>query len=185
MPKPPLYRKVNTQARGVHHLTGGSYRHERHSKREQHSDAPRRSMHGKVRRGLDYTPLFKFLLSKVGAEWDAVYAEAVARLDRAEPIFRLVALHEEDRKAFVCVGESSYYSGLYVDAEGRLQKVNLDLGPSSLLPQCKCCTHTFNGLRFTRPFAGVLLPGVQSAARPGQSNDKLTAASDTSPRPAE
>ena len=163
MPKPPLYRKVNTQARGVHHLTGGSYRHERNTKRELLSDSPRTSMHGKVRRGLDYTPLFKFLLSKVGAEWNQVYAEAVARLDRSEPIFWLVALHEHERKDFVCVGESSYFSGLYVNSEGRLQKVNPSLGPSSLLPQCKCCTHTFNGHRFTKRFSG-LLPGVQPPA---------------------
>jgi hypothetical protein len=163
MPKPPLYRKVNTQARGVHHLTGGSYRHDRNTKKELRSETPRTPMHAKVRRGLDYTPLFKFLLSKVGAEWNRVYAEAVARLDRPEPIFWLVALHEHERKDFVCVGESSYYSGLYINSEGRLQAVNPSIGPSSLLPQCKCCTHTFNGLRFTRRFSG-LLSGVQLSA---------------------
>jgi hypothetical protein len=111
-------------------------------------------MHGKVRRGLDYTPLFKFLLSKIGSDWNDVYSEAVARLDRPDPIFWLVALHEHERREWVCLGESTYYSGLYVNADGRLEAVNPDLGPSSLSPGCDCCTHTFNGVRFTRRFRG-------------------------------
>jgi hypothetical protein len=152
MQKPPLFRPVNTKARGVHHRFGGSYKHERNTKEAQRSDAARKSMHGKVRRGLDYTPLFKFLLSKVGASWNDIHAEAVTRLDRPDPMFWLVALHEHERREYVCVGEASYYSGLYVDADGRLQIVNPNLGPSSLSLQCGCCTHTFNGVRFTKPF---------------------------------
>jgi hypothetical protein len=112
-------------------------------------------MGAKEQRGLDYTPLFKFLLSKVGKEWNAVHAEAMRRLDRPDPIFWLVALHQHERKDYVLVGESSYYSGLYVDQAGLLQFVNPSLGPSSFVPQCKCCTHTFNGARFTRPFSGL------------------------------
>lgn len=67
----PLYRKVNTRARGVRHRSGGEYRHERNSKRERRNEdaeVSRGSMHGRQQRGLDYTPLFKFLLSKVGKE---------------------------------------------------------------------------------------------------------------------
>jgi hypothetical protein len=59
----PLYRKVNTQTHRVHHHTGGNYRTERKALGE--SDASRSPMHGKSRRGLDYTPLSRFLLSKV------------------------------------------------------------------------------------------------------------------------
>ncbi len=162
MQKPPLFRKVNTLARGVHHHTGGDFRHERNTKSALISDSPRTSMGAKVKRGLDYTPLFRFLLSKVGDVWVEVHEEAIARLDRPDPIFWLVALHEHERSDYVRVGESSYYSGLFVDFDGRLQKVNADLSPSSLLPQCKCCTHTFNGQRFTRRF-GELLQGVQVA----------------------
>ena len=149
---PSLFRRVNTKARGVHHRFGGDYRHQRHTKREAHSDATRQSMHGEVQRGLDYTPLFKFLLSRISCDWNSTHAEAVARLDRPEPIFWVVALHEQDRKESVRIGQSSYYSGLYVDSAGKLQAVNPDLGPSSLSPQCGCCTHTFNGVRFTRRF---------------------------------
>ncbi len=144
--KEPLYRKVNTRARGVRHRSGGDYRHERHTKREANADVRRGSMHGAPRRGLDYTPLFRFLLSKVGADWDAVYSEAVARLDRPEPIFWMVARHEHERREVVVLGESSYYSGLYVDEANRLRVVNPALGPADLRPGCTCCTHTFNGV---------------------------------------
>lgn len=144
--KEPLYRKVNTQTHGVHHETGGNYRTER--KAAAHSEASRGSMHGKRKRGLDYTPLFKFLLSKVGSEWDSIYSEAVDRLDRPDPIFWLVARHESERLEIVRIGESSYYSGLYVDDAGILRVVNPDLRPEDLTPSCSCCTHTFNGVRF-------------------------------------
>ena len=116
------------------------------------SDAPRQSMHGKVQRGLDYTPLFRFLLSKVGLPWNETYAVAIARLDRSEPIFWLVALQAHEGQEFVRLGESSYYSGLYVDANGLLQIVNPSLNESSIAPFCNCCTHTFNGKRFTQNF---------------------------------
>lgn len=146
--KDPLYRKVNTRARGVHHHFGGDYRHERNTKKAQRSDARRESMHGRPRRGLDYTPLFRFLLSKIGEDWDTVYAEAVARLDRTDPIFWMVARREEDRQDVVRMGQSSYYNGLYVDGDNRLQKVDPDLGPERLKADCDCCTHTFNGKPF-------------------------------------
>lgn len=144
--KDPLYRKVNTQTHGVRHDTGGDYRNER--KALEQSGASRSAMHGKRRRGLDYTPLFRFLLSRVGSEWDSVYGEAVARLDRPDPIFWLVARQEGERREMVRVGESTYYSGLYVDEEGILRVVNPDLRPEDLVPSCECCTHTFNGVRF-------------------------------------
>lgn len=85
-----LYRKVNTRARGVHHHTGGDYRHERNSKRERSNAADevsRGSMHGHTRRGRDYTPLFRFLLSKVGEDWAGVLQEAQRRLDAEAPIY--------------------------------------------------------------------------------------------------
>lgn len=146
--KEPLYRKMNTQTHGVHHDTGGNYRDQRVA--VGRSDASAGKMHGKRRRGLDYTPLFRFLLSRVGAEWAAVYSEAVARLDRPDPIFWLVARDDGERREIVRVGESSYYSGLYVDDAGLLQVVDPDLRPESLVPSCTCCTHTFNGVPFGR-----------------------------------
>jgi hypothetical protein len=156
--KQPLYRKVNTTAHGVHHVKGGDYRDVRSSRENEATEVSREPMTGRRKRGLDYTPLFRFLLSKSGQKWDAVYREAISRLDRSEPIFWLVALRENERERYVLQGESTFYSGMYVDAEGILQVVDPSLGPSSLVPSCKCCTHTFNGVPFTRPFAGLGKP---------------------------
>ncbi len=150
--KEPLYRKVNTRALNVRHRFGGDYRHERNTKSALNDDRLQKSMHGKVQRGLDYTPLFRFLLSKVGSSWDEVYGEAVSRLDKPDPIFWMVALEADQRKDYVCIGESSLYSGLYVDENGQLQIVNPNIGSSSLAPGCACCTHTFNGSVFTQRF---------------------------------
>lgn len=152
MEKKPLFRKVNTLARGVRHNFGGEYRHERNTKAESSLDISRKSMHGRHCRGLDYTPLFKFLLSKVGSEWNQVFSEAVSRLDEREPVFWLVALHESERKDVVRVGESSYYSGLYVDSSGLLKVVNPELSAAEMTPSCPCCTHTFNGVRFGKSY---------------------------------
>ena len=149
MNKKPLYRRVNTRARGVHHDHGGDFRHSRNQKGE-----PPRQMSRGRKRGLDYTPLFRFLLSKEGQLWEPVYREAASRLDRTEPIFWLVARPGEAGTAVVRIGESSYYTGLFVDEGGRLRRVDPGIGPESLAPGCPCCTHTLNGVPFTRPFPG-------------------------------
>jgi hypothetical protein len=159
--KDPLYRRVNTKARGVHHNSGGEYRHQRNTNTEALSEGLRQSMHGKVRRGLDYTPLFRFLLSKVGSPWNQVHAEAVARLDKPDPIFWLVAAPGQSEQEYVRVGESSYFSGLRINEAGLLELVNASIGPSSLAPLCGCCTHTFNGVRFTKQFGGVAVTPSQ------------------------
>jgi len=148
--KQPLYRKVNTRARGVHHRFGGDYAHDRSG--EKDDDAKRGKMHGRQRRGLDYTPLFKFLQNSVGKKWDDVFSEATARLDRDVPIFWLVARRDEDKEAYVRCGDNSYYSGLYVDDDGILQRVDDSVDETTLSPSCSCCTHTFNGKRFTLSF---------------------------------
>lgn len=146
-PKKPLYRKVNTKAKGVRHDFGGDYKYSRGAKRDT-LETVKGSMHGKRERGLDYTPLFKFLLSKVGADWNEVFNEAKSRLDKIEPIYWLVALREEDRQEYVRVGESTYFSGMYVDDEGKLQLVNPALLARDMKPFCECCTHTLNGKVF-------------------------------------
>jgi len=146
--KKPLYRSVNTRTHGVHHGSGGDYRWSRRREDRMHEGA----MGGRQRHGLDYTPLFRFLLSRVGEDWDAVHAEAVARLDRVEPIFWLVARPEAERQPFVRIGENSYYSGLYIDEDNRLRLVDPALRVEDMEPACACCTHTFNGVPFTRKY---------------------------------
>lgn len=95
--------------------------------------------------------MFRFLQSRVGSQWDATYAEANARLDTTEPIFWIVARTEHERREVVRLGESSYFSGLFVDEQGRLQRVNPALHAEDMVPNCTCCTHTFNGVRFGHP----------------------------------
>lgn len=144
----PLYRSVNTRTHGVEHGMGGEFRHDRHSKKFASNDVVRAPMNSGLRHGRDYTPLFRFLLSKVGNPWDQVYADAKSRLDTADPIFWLVARCEDQREEFVRVDESSYFSGLFIDEDGLLQVVNPDLSARDMKPFCTCCTHTLNGVRF-------------------------------------
>ena len=152
MEKKPLYRKENTTAHNVwRNNPGGHYRHQRNSKMEIRSDAARGSMHGIKHHGYDYTPLFRFLLSRVGGDWDEIFSEAVSRLDRPEPVFWIVARYEHEKREIVGVGESSCFSGLYIDEQKRLQIVNPQLKAEDMTPTCSCCTHTFNGVVIGKP----------------------------------
>ena len=101
------------------------------------------------RRGLDYTPLFRFLLSKVGCDWSVVLKEAQSRLDKDEPIYWMVVIEETETCAhthpdYFRSGENSYHSKLFVD-DNKLQLVNPEFRNEHLYPSCSCCTHTFNG----------------------------------------
>jgi hypothetical protein len=149
--KQPLYRKVNTTTHGVHHGYGGDYRDTR---AQSNKAQAMQSMGAKQRRGLDYTPLFRFLLSKVGSNWDQVHSEAVARLDREEPIHWMVDVRAPlgTPEPTLRAGESSYWSRLYVDEDKRLRVRDPAITHTSLHPYCACCTHTFNGVSFTRKY---------------------------------
>lgn len=150
--KKPLYRKVNTKARGVWHNKGGDYSWSRNSRQKKSRRSSLEAMGGRMQRGLDYTPLFRFLLSKVGEDWDRVHSEAVSRLDKEEPIWWMVARTEADKRARFGIAESTYFSGLYVDENNRLAVVDPDLRIEDMEPYCPCCTHTFNGKPFVRKF---------------------------------
>lgn len=151
--KKPLYRKANRTARGARHSgKGGEYKWSRNAKADNQDALRQGSMRSNLRHGLDYSPLFKFLLSRVGQDWDETYREAVARLDQPDPIFWMVARSESEERPRVRVGENAYFSGLYIDADNRLARVDPDLSLDDLEPSCACCTHTFNGEKFTRAF---------------------------------
>jgi hypothetical protein len=64
----------------------------------------------------------------------------------------MVARTEAERRPFFRAGENSYYSGLYVDDDGKLAKVAPELRNEDLWPSCPCCTHTFNGAPFVRNY---------------------------------
>jgi hypothetical protein len=151
--KEPLYRKVNTRTHGMHRHGGGEYKWTRGSKASEVDQSTIGSMHAKTLHGLDYTPLFKFLLSRVGRNWSETYGEAVKRLDREEPIFWLVARSDIERRASVRTGENSFFSGMFVDDNGQLALVSPNLRIEDMVPFCPCCTHTFNGKPFVRSFS--------------------------------
>lgn len=153
--KPNLFRKVNTTARGVRHDLGGDFKTSRNAKNDSREFAIG-SMHGKQLRGLDYTPLFRFLLSKIGSDWDQTFSEAVSRLDKPDAIFWLVAKNDAQKQEMVRVGESSYFSGMFIDEDGKLQLTNPLIKAESLMPFCSCCTHTLNG----KVFGGKYPSGV-------------------------
>ena len=135
----PLYRKVNSRTIKNNHHTGSDARHDRNTKR-----GLSRSMKKNVQRGLDYTPLYMFLLSKVGEDFDKVHSEAIKRLDKEEPIFHMVSKDKEG-VGYFRGGENSLFSSLYIDDNNTLQKINPNLSNEDLEPSCTCCTHSFNG----------------------------------------
>lgn len=81
-----------------------------------------------------------------------MYSEAVSRIDTPAPIFWMVAEHDADQEAVVRLGENAYFSGLFIDADNRLALVHPALSVEDMRPTCACCTHTFNGERFTQPY---------------------------------
>ena len=143
----PLYRKVNSKAYNCKHNSGPDAKDDRNTKKGMP-----KSMKKNDQRGLDYTPLYKFLLSKIGEDWGVVFATAIRRLDKEEPIYHLVARTEADRENYVRCGESSFYSGLYIDENNKLQLVNPSLKNEDLFPSCSCCTHTLNGTRLNKTY---------------------------------
>ncbi len=144
--KEPLYRKYNKLARGFHLNTpGGEFRHQRNTKELKNFEGDHMSI-GRTREGYDYTPLFKFLLSRLGRNWDEVFSEALQRLDKQEPIFWLVDLHfKEGDYGIVRIGESSYYSKLTVQND---LLALADAEATAPDKRCTCCTHTFNGIAY-------------------------------------
>ncbi len=148
----PLYRKVNTKARGVHHLFGRDYKRDRAKDKQKNFDVTKVKMKSGVSRGLDYTPLFRFLLTKVGEDFDAVFSEAIKRLPKPDPIYWMVIDPDVNSRAYFRAGETSLFSTLFVDEQGRLALVDPDLRNEDLYPDCPCCTHTFNGELFLNPY---------------------------------
>jgi hypothetical protein len=159
--KKPLYRKVNTKTHGVRHNSGGKAKWDRNTKDSRKKGGSKQSMGGRKQRGLDYTPLYKFLISRVGHDWDETYSEAKSRLDREgaeKAIFWIIPQDELEPRPLIRTGESSYYSGLFIDDDNILQRIDPDMTIDDLFPSCNCCTHTFNGNVYTNKHPGYELP---------------------------
>jgi hypothetical protein len=159
--KKPLFRKEKKTGLSCHYYVerGGQHRHDRHSKKMKQFDGDHLPMNsGKF--GYDFTPLYMFLLSKVGQNWDKIYSEACDRLplEYRERIFDLIQTIEgtivDDRKQIrevVRGGESAYYSALKVE-DGILLKINPEFNPQNVFG-CLCHTHSFNGKPLKSPLS--------------------------------
>lgn len=156
-----LYRKVNTKARHVNHNKGGDAKYSRNTK-----EGISKSMKRGVNRGLDFTPLYKFLLSKVGQDWDKVYSEAVSRLDGNEHAIWHIVQDDSPKREYPYIAdpltarifrgvsrvdESTEYSKLHI-VNGKLEIVDPGITNEMLTPSCSCCTHTFNGKVLVKNF---------------------------------
>ena len=111
------------------------------------------SCHG-AQIGWDYTPLFKYLLSKVGQSWNDIYKDVKSRLNSTIPIYWMVYRYRniDNLVGYIRVGKSTYYSSLCVDSKGLLQYVDKTIDQHTLKPDCDCCTHTFNGKKFSKKY---------------------------------
>lgn len=148
--KKPLYRTVNTRVphMGLWHDFGSDAKYDRNTKQ-----GVSKTMKNKKKRGLDFTPLYMFLLSKVGQKWDDVYSEAKSRIPESETEAIEHMFYKETtysiNNGYCRMGEGSMYSTLEIDENGLLQKTHPELAIESLYPSCNCCTHTFNGKPLT------------------------------------
>ena len=125
--KKPLYRTVNTRSHHVNHYRGigPDAKNDRNTK-----EGLKKSMNSR-KLGLDFKPLFMFLLSKVGEKWDDVYSEAKARIPSTE--LHVIEWMFGDFDT-VRLGDNAYYSSLIVDEDGILQKKST-IGIESI---CSC-----------------------------------------------
>ncbi|RVR15362.1 hypothetical protein EOL35_26440, partial [Escherichia coli] len=77
-----LYCSVNTTTRHHSNNPGAEYCWERNRKRVgDELLAKRESIHGGQKHGRDYTPLFYFLIKKIGKSWNEIFSEVCGRLD--------------------------------------------------------------------------------------------------------
>lgn len=146
----PLYRKVrNNESYNKQH-NGTDYKHTRNTKKQildedgsyclkqNETMSKQRSSNG-----YDYTPLYKFLHSKEGKDWDSVYSEAKLRLDSDEAIWHIVETESDLIPHSISrTGESQYYHSMYIDNENKLRFIDKS---ETITPTCKCCTWTLNG----------------------------------------
>lgn len=143
--KKPLYRTVNTRSHSVNYYRGigPDSKNDRNTKNGLKKSMKSRKL------GLDFRPLFMFLLSKVGEKWDDIYSEAKSRLPESEGHVIQWIFGSGDT---VRIGDNAYFSSLIVDENGILQKKS-NIGVESVYPSCDCCTHTFNGKTLTNKWA--------------------------------
>lgn len=137
--KEPLYRKMNSTAHGIYKYRnlGGDYSEVRNTKANKEHGL--KKMKRGVERGLDYTPLYRFLQSKEGCYWPDVHSEAISRLDKQDPIWRMVLQSKNDDP--IMAHANDLWHTMYVDDENILRFIDR----AATVKESSHCTKTLNG----------------------------------------
>lgn len=168
MPQEPLYRKINKIVAGRTEVFGMQKRakYDRHTKVGQRTSMSSQNTWKSEMSMYDYSPLFQFLLKKVGCNWAEVWKECQARLNTIEPVLCMVVnvgrnglvvpFNEYSQFSSYWAGDAlpyepcflagydSYFSTLYVDENHILQFVDPDFVPKTR-EYYTHGTETFNG----------------------------------------
>jgi hypothetical protein len=146
MKKDPLFRKINTTAHGSI-CKNKRAKYDRNTKK-----GISQKMGSNHKHGYDYTPLVRFLLSKIGSHWDEIYSEISKRSIDKKILSLFVSFRKENIPQFdgkivpyIRISDSSYWSAMFFDDNNILQLVDPNLKKDDIPIWCKCCTHTFNG----------------------------------------
>lgn len=131
--KKKLYRERNFRQRWDEYNYHPKYSWKRHSKQamkdlenEITHEGMTKSKHGDQGEGYDYTPMFKFVLKHIGEDVDKIYSEVCRRTnERGKYLFNVLVSRKpkDELNPLLRLGETSFWSQLYVDENNKIQKV--------------------------------------------------------------
>lgn len=171
MDSKPLFRKISKTSHDgyrFYYYPRKRAKFDRHTKNGTRRSLASQNEWKEMESMYDYTPLFLFLLKKVGTNWDDIWKECQQRLNSIEPVLIMVVNvgrnglvvtyndYSQPSGLFVeeqtdgtsygpCFryGENTYFSTLFVDDNHLLQYVDSDhVHPTSEYP---FDTISFNG----------------------------------------
>lgn len=135
----PLWRKNNRDKRVMKS-------HSKYDKNKKNGVKHSMSSH---KNGRCFKPLYNFLLSSVGKNFDVVRSEALRRIESCDAarLYDIISrdTDTENIEAITRISESSTFSTLYIDSDNILRVAHPEICNEHISPTCYCCTHTFNG----------------------------------------
>lgn len=145
----PLYRKEKKTGLMTQYYVnrGGEYRWERSKSVTPNRvyDALKQQMKSR-KLGMDWQPLYNFIMSNVGCNYDETYSKALKRCNKFRDEFNKhwAYLFNDDRD-IVRLGENTYYSALTIDEFNNIQIRNTGAEPIKGGSFSFGYTHSFNG----------------------------------------
>lgn len=103
----------------------------------------RKSLASKRWDDFDYTPLYNYLLTQIGEDFNVIHSYVQKRVNNINRIYDIIK-PSTYKLSYVRVSENAYYSALYIDEYNTLKKINPNFNIEHMYPFCSCCTHTFN-----------------------------------------